>query len=80
MSKDLEKVYEACVSFQKNSRSKNNVPGKRVEVIPSTMELGGPGELLCMDFGEYGRSNFLIIEDRFSGILRVYLIKDKTAE
>ena len=78
MSKDLEKVYEACEACKENSRSKNNVPGKRVEVVPSTMEMGGPGELLCMDFGEYGRSNLLIIKDRFSGLLRVYLTKDKT--
>ena len=53
---------------------------QRVEVVPSTMELGGPGELLCMDFEDYGRSNLLIIKDRFSGLLRVYLTKDKTAE
>ena len=80
MSRDLEKVYEACITCRENSKSKNNVPGKRVEVVPSTMELGGPGELLCMDFGEYGRSNLLIIKDRFSGLLRVYPTKDKTAE
>ena len=65
MSRDLERVYEACVACKENSRSKNNVPGRRVEVVPSTMELGGPGELLCMDFGEYGRSNLLIIKDRY---------------
>ena len=80
MSKDLESVYEACDACKENSRSKNNVPGKRVEVVPSTMEMGGPRELLCMDFGEYGRCNLLIITDRFSGLLRVYLTKDKTAE
>ena len=51
-----------------------------IEVLPPTMKLGGPGELLCMDFGDYGRSNLLIIKDRYSGILRVYLTKDKTAE
>ena len=44
------------------------------------MELGGPGELLCMDFGDFGRVNLLIIKDRYSGMLRVYLTKDKTAE
>ena len=80
MSKDLEQVYETCEAFKENSRSKNNVPGKRIEVIPSTMEMGGPGELLCKDFGEYGRSNLLIVKDRFSGLLRVYLTKDKTVE
>ena len=52
MSRDLERVYEACTDCKENSKSKNNVPGKRVEGVPSTMELGGPGELLCMDFGE----------------------------
>ena len=80
MSKDLEQVYETCEACKENSRSKSNVPGKRVEVIPSTMEMGGPGELLSTDFGEYGRSNLLIIKDRFSGLLRVYVTKDKTVE
>ena len=80
MTKDLESIYEDCVACRENSRSKNNVPGRHVEVVPSTMELGGPSELLCMDFGEYGRSNLLIIKDRFPGLLRVYLTKDKTAE
>ena len=42
--------------------------------------MGGPGELLCTDFGEYGRSILLIINDCFSGLLRVYLTKDKTTE
>ena len=80
MSRDRERVHEACTACKENSKSKNNVPGKRVEVVPSTKELGGPGKLLCMDFGDYGRSNLLIIKDRFSGLLRVYLTKDKTAE
>ena len=80
MSKDIEKVYKACEACKENAKSKNNVSGKRVEVIPSTMETGIPGELLCTDFGEYGRSNLLIIKDRFSGLLRVYITKDKTTE
>ena len=66
MSNDLESVYEACVACKENSKCKNNVPGRRVEVVPSTMELDGQGEILCMDFAEYGRSNILIIKDRFS--------------
>ena len=66
--------------MQKNAKSKNNVSGKRVEVIPSTMETGSPGELLCTDFSQYGRSNLLIIKDCFSGLLRVYITKDKTTE
>ena len=61
MGKDLETVYEACNACKMNSRSKNNVCGKRVEVIPSTMETG---ELICMDYGDYGRSNLLIIKIR----------------
>ena len=65
MSRDLERIYETCTACKENSKSKNNVPGKRVEVIPSTMELGGSGELLCMEFGDYGRFNLLKIKDRF---------------
>ena len=44
------------------------------------METGAPGKRLCTDFGQYGRSNLLIIKDRFSGLLRVYLTPDKTKE
>ena len=39
------------MACKENSRSKNYVPGKRLEVVPSTMELGDPGELLCIVFG-----------------------------
>ena len=42
MSKDIEKIYQACEECNENSKSKNNVSGKRVEVIPSTMETGSP--------------------------------------
>ena len=70
-------AYEGC---KENSRSKPNVNGKRNEVTPSTMETGSPGELLCTDFGQYGRSNLLIIKDRFSGLLRVYITGDKITE
>ena len=77
MGKDLDTVYQACNACKVNSRSKNNVPMKRVEVIPSTMETG---ELICMDYGDYGRSNLLINKDRFFGLLRVFVTKDKTAE
>ena len=65
MGINLEILYEACNECKVNNRSKNNVLGKRVEMTPS-MEIGGHGELICMDYGEYGRLNLLIIKDRFS--------------
>ena len=37
-------------------------------------------ENLYMGFGQYGRSNLLIIKDRYSGLLRVYLTPDKSTE
>ena len=48
------------------------------EVIPTSLELGCAGELLSADFGQFGRNNLLIVKDRFSGLLRVYLMPDKT--
>ena len=35
---------------------------------------------MCTYFGEYGCSNLLIIKDSFTGLLRVYITKDKTVE
>ena len=78
MGKEIEKVYNECEGCKENSRSKPNIPGKRNEVTPSTLETGCAGELLSTDFGQYGRSNLLIIRDPYSGLLRVYLTADKT--
>ena len=80
MSREIENLYMSCEGCKENSRSKPNVNGKRNEVTPSTLETGAPGELLCSDFGQYGRSNLLIIKDRYSGLLRVYLTPDKSTE
>ena len=70
----------SCERCKENSRSKPNVNGKRNEVTPSTLETDAPRELLCTDYCQYGRSNLLIIKDRFSGLLRVYLTPDKSTE
>ena len=80
MTKDIERIYMECEGCKENSRSKPNVSGRRNEVTPSTMETGSAGELLCTDFGQYGRSNLLIIKDRYSGLLRVYITSDKTTK
>ena len=48
--------------------------------IPTYLETGWAGELLSTDFGQYGRSNLLIVKDRYSGLLRVYLTHDKTIQ
>ena len=40
--------------------------------------MGCAGELLSTDFGQFGRNNLLIVKDRYSGLLRVYLMPDKT--
>ena len=80
MTKDIERIYMECEGCKENSRSKPNVSGKRNDVTPSTMETGSAGELLCTDFGQYGRSNLLIIKDRYSGLLRVYITSDKTTK
>ena len=78
MGKDIEKLARECESCQENARSKPNIPGKRNEVKPTSLETGAAGELLSTDFGQYGRSNLLTVRDRYSGLLRVFLSPDKT--
>ena len=78
MGKDIEELYNECQMCREHSRSKPNVPGQRNEVIPTSLEIGCAGELISTDFGQYGRSNLLILKDRYSGLLRVFLSPDKT--
>ena len=78
MGKDIQRRYSQCEMCLEHSRSKPNIPGKRNEVIPSNLELACAGEMLSADFGQFGRNNLLIVKDRFSGLLRVYLMPDKT--
>ena len=80
MTKDIERIYMECEGCKENSRPKPNVSGRRNEVTPSTMETGSARELLCTDFGQYGRSNLLIIKDRYSGLLCVYITSNKTTK
>ena len=80
-AKPLEKINnQACTACKTNSKSKPNVNGKRVEVRPSTMEIAAPGEMICTDFADFGRISLFIIKDRLSGLLAVYVTKDKTSE
>ena len=44
------------------------------------MEIAAPGEMICTDFADFGRISLCIIKDRFSGLLAVYVTKDKTSE
>ena len=44
------------------------------------MEIAAPGEMICIDFADFGRISLCIIKDRFSGLLAVYVTKDKTSE
>ena len=74
ISKDLESVYKT------KAKSKSNVNSKRVEVRPSTMEIAAPGKRICTDFADFGRISLCIIKDRYSGMLGVYLTKDKISE
>ena len=47
-------------------------------VIPSSLELTVAGEKVGVDFGEYGPNKLLVIKDRFSGLVRVYTLKEMT--
>ena len=78
IGKEIERVSKEYESCEENSRSKPNIPGRRNEVIPSSLETGCAGELLSTDFDKYGRINLLIIRHRQSGLLRVYLPADNT--
>ena len=37
MGKDIEKIYNKCQSCREHSRSKPNIPGRRNEVIPTSL-------------------------------------------
>merc|ERR1712082_233506 len=78
MGNDIENLYKQCKMCKEHFRSKPNIPGKRNEVIPTSLEMGCAGELISNDFGQFGRNNLLIVKDRYSGLLRVYLMPDKT--
>ena len=67
IGKDIEKLYNQCEMCKEHSRSKPNIPGKRNEVIPMSLELGYAGEL-SVDFGQFGRNNLLIVKDRYSDL------------
>ena len=43
MGKDIERKYSQCEMCLENSRSKPNIPGKRNEVVPSSLELACAG-------------------------------------
>ena len=78
MGKDIEKLARECKNCQENAPSKLNIPGRRNKVVPTSLETGAAGELLSTDFGQFGRSNLLIVRDCYSGLLRVFLSPDKT--
>ena len=80
LSEDLEQLYKACEPCKQLAKSKPNVPGHNVTVVPSIFEAGAPGEYISMDYMSYGKHDLAIMKDRFSGLMQAYLTKDKTAE
>ena len=78
MNKQIERVYESCESCLTHARAKPHKNNQRCEVIPEKLELTVAGEKLCADFGEFGPNKLFIIKDRFSGLLRVFVMKDLT--
>ena len=76
INKNIDRMYESCESCLTNSRAKPNKNNQRCEVIPEALELSFPGEKLSADFGEFGRNKLMIVKDRFSGLLRVFVAKD----
>ena len=78
MNKQIERVYESCESCLVHARAKPHRNNARCEVIPSSLELTVAGEKVVADFAEYGPNKLLIIKDMYSGLMRVYAMKDLT--
>ena len=78
MNKQIERVHESCESCLIHARAKPHKNNARCEVIPSSLELTVAGEKVVADFAEYGPNKLLVIKDRYSGLLRVYAMKDLT--
>merc|ERR1712002_359199 len=80
MNKQIDRVYESCESCSVHARAKPHRNNARCEVIPSSLELTVAGEKVVADFAEYGPNKIFIIKDRYSGLLRVYGMKDLTMQ
>ena len=78
MNKDIERLYEGCESCLTHARSKPHKNNARCEVLPASLELSVAGEKIVADFAQYGPNNLLVIKDRYSGLVRVYAMKDLT--
>ena len=78
INKNIERMYDSCESCLTNARAKPHKNNQRCEVIPEALELTVAGEKISADFGEFGVNKLMIVKDRFSGLLRVFVVKDLT--
>ena len=78
MNKDIERIQESCEPCLIHARAKPHKNNARCEEIPSSLELTVAGEKIVADFAEYGPNKLLVVKDRYSGLVRVYAMKDLT--
>merc|ERR1711954_594254 len=74
---DLRSTYKSCEVSLENAISK---PDPHHEVIPSSLELLQPNEVVHIDYMGIGKVNIFILKCKSSGWTWARITKDKTAE
>ena len=77
MREDLKNTYKACVVCLENAILK---PSPHYEVIPSSLHLLQPNEIIHLDYMEIGKINILVLKCKGSGWTWARVTQDKTAE
>ena len=77
IKEDLRNTYKSCEVCLENAISK---PAPHHKVIPSSLELMQPNEVIHIDYMEIGKTNIFILKCKSSGWTWAWITKDKTAE
>ena len=77
MKEELKNTYKSCEVCLENAISK---PDPHYEVIPSSLELLQPNEVIHLHYMEIGKINRFVLKCKASGWNWARVTKDKTAE
>ena len=77
IKEDLRSTYKSCEECLTNAISK---PSPHHEVIPSSLELLQPNEVVHIDYMQIGTTNIFILKCKSSGWTWGRIMKDKTSE
>ena len=77
MREELKNLYKGCEFCLQNAISKPSPPH---EVIPSSLHLLQPNEIIHLDYMEINGTNILVLKCKGTGLNWVRVTCDKTAE